>query len=59
VLDEVSQQVMSMLANQKRQDVQSSYIEQMMDKHNVIIHTSAMSGAGRPESKETSAGTPK
>ena len=58
-LDEVSQQVISMLANQKRQDVQSSYIEQMMDKHNVIIHTSAMSGAGRTESKETSAGATK
>jgi len=55
-LDEVSQQVISMLANQKRQDVQSSYIEQMMDKHNVIIHTSAMSGAGLTEPKETSAG---
>jgi len=58
-LDEVSQQVISMLANQKRQDVQSSYIEQMMNKHNVIIHTSAMSGAGRTESKETSAGATK
>ena len=58
-LDEVSQQVISMLANQKRQDVQSSYIEQMMDKHNVIIHTSAMSGAGRTEPKETPAGATK
>jgi peptidyl-prolyl cis-trans isomerase C len=58
-LDEVSQQVISMLANQKRQDVQSSYIEQMMDKYNVIIHTSAMSGAGQTESQETSAGAPK
>jgi hypothetical protein len=50
---------MSMLANQKRQDVQSSYLEQMMDKHNVIIHTSAMSGAGPTESQETPAGAPK
>lgn len=58
-LDEVSQQVISMLANQKRQDVQSSYIEQMMDKYNVIIHTSAMSGAGRTESSEVPAGAPK
>ncbi|MGB2862692.1 MAG: peptidyl-prolyl cis-trans isomerase [Sedimentisphaerales bacterium] len=58
-LDEVSQQVISMLATQKRQDVQSSYLEQMMDKHNVIIHTSAMSDAGRTESKETPAGAPK
>jgi len=58
-LDEVSQQVISMLAGQKRQDVQSSYIEQMMDKHNVIIHTSAMSGAGQTGSEENSAGTTK
>jgi peptidyl-prolyl cis-trans isomerase C len=58
-LDEVSQQVISMLANQKRQDVQSSYLEQMMDKYNVIMHTSAMSGTGRTESKDNSAGAPK
>jgi len=58
-LDEVSRQVISMLANQKRQDVQSSYIEQMMNKYNVIIHTSAMSGADLTESKETSAGATK
>jgi len=58
-LDEVSQQVISMLANQKRQDVQSSYIEQMMDKHNVIIHTSAMSGPGQTEPEETPAGATK
>jgi parvulin-like peptidyl-prolyl isomerase len=58
-LDEVSQQVISMLANQKRQDVQSSYIEQMMDKHNVIIHTYEFGGSGQTESQETSAGAPK
>ena len=48
-----------MLANPKRQDVQSSYIEQMMDKYNVIIHTSAMSNSDGTELKETSAGAPK
>jgi parvulin-like peptidyl-prolyl isomerase len=58
-LDEVSQQVISMLANQKRQDVQSSYLEQMMDKYNVIIHTSAMGTAGQTESQENVAGAPK
>ena len=58
-LDEVSQQVISMLANRKRQDVQSSYIEQMMDKYNVIIHASEFGGAGKAEPEETSAGTPK
>ena len=55
-LEEVSQQVISMLANEKRQDVQSSYIEQMMNKHNVIIHSSVFSGAG--ESQENPAGAP-
>ena len=58
-LDEVSQQVITMLANQKRQDVQSSYIEQMMDKHNVIIHTSVFGSGSQTESQESSAGAPK
>jgi len=58
-LDEVSQQVISMLANQKRQDVQSSYLEQMMDKYNVIIHTSEFGGAGKAEPDESSAGAKK
>jgi parvulin-like peptidyl-prolyl isomerase len=44
-LDEVQQQVMSMLTNQKSQDVQRDLIEQLMDKHNVIVHTSALGGA--------------
>ena len=43
-LDEVRQQVMSMLTNQKSQDVQRDLIEQLMDKHNVIVHTSAFGG---------------
>lgn len=44
-LDEVRQQVMSMLTTQKSQDVQRELIEQLMDKHNVIVHTSALGGA--------------
>ena len=50
--DEVQQQVMMMLSNQKRQDVQQDYIRQMMDKYNVIIHTSALapSKETKPES---------
>lgn len=48
--DEVRQQVMMMLASQKRQDVQQDYIKQMMDKYNVIIHTSVLT-----PSKETEA----
>ena len=56
-LDEVRQQVMSTLANQKRQDVQRDYIEQMMDKYNVIVHTSMLGGAQENESEEDSTGT--
>lgn len=52
-LDEVRQQVMSMLTNQKSQDVQRYLIEQLMDKHNVIVHTSALGGA---ESEQAPAG---
>ncbi len=58
-LDEVRQEVMLMLANQKRQDVQRDYIEQMMNKHNVIMHTSALRGTGEPESEETPVGAVK
>jgi parvulin-like peptidyl-prolyl isomerase len=51
-LDEVRQHVMSTLANQKRQDVQRDYIEQMMDKYNVIVHTSVLGGKENNESEE-------
>jgi parvulin-like peptidyl-prolyl isomerase len=43
-LDQVRQQVMSMLTNQKSQEVQRDLIEQLMDKHNVIVHTSVFGG---------------
>ena len=56
-LDEVRQQVMSTLANQKRQDVQRDYIEQMMDKYNVIVHTSTLSAAQESETEEGPDGT--
>lgn len=52
--DEVRQQVMSTLLSQKRQDVQQDYIKQMMDKYNVIIHTSALSGGAQSEPEDTS-----
>jgi len=48
-LDEVRQQVMSMLTNQKSRDVQRDLIEQLMDKHNVIVHTSAFGGTEKNE----------
>ena len=43
--DEVRQQVMMELLRQKRQDVQRDYLDQMMDKYNVIVHTSVFTGA--------------
>jgi len=49
--DEVRQEVMFTLTNQKRQDVQQDYIKQMMDKYNVIIHASALSGTKESESE--------
>jgi hypothetical protein len=49
--DEVRQQVMMTLLNKKRQDVQQDYIKEMMDKYNVVIHTSALTGAGKNESE--------
>jgi len=58
-LDEVRQQVMSMLTSQKSQDIQRDLIEQLMDKHNVIIHTSALSGAGDTGSEQVPAGPAK
>jgi peptidyl-prolyl cis-trans isomerase C len=58
-LDEVRQQVMSTLANQKRQDVQRDYIKQMMNKYNVIVHTAVFGGAQESESEEDPAGTVK
>jgi parvulin-like peptidyl-prolyl isomerase len=58
-LDEVRQQVMAMLTSQKSQDVQRDLIEQLLDKHNVIVHTSALSGAGETESEQAPAGPAK
>jgi hypothetical protein len=40
--DEVRQQVAMSLMSEKRRDVQQQFIEEMMDKYNVIIHASAM-----------------
>ena len=40
--EEVREQVMQELLVRKRQEVQSDYMKEMMDKHNVIIHTSVL-----------------
>jgi hypothetical protein len=47
--DEVRQQVMSELLDQKRREVQQQYIEQMMNQYNVIIHTSVFAPSGETE----------
>ncbi len=39
---------MSELTQQKQQDVQQELIKRLMDKYNVIVHTSKF-GAGGPE----------
>jgi hypothetical protein len=39
--DQVKDQIASELVSKKSQDVQTAFIKQMMDKYNVIIHTSA------------------
>lgn len=54
--DEVRQQVMTTLVSRKRQDVQQEYIEQMMDKYNVIIHTSTLMTKEQGESGDASSG---
>ena len=40
--DKARQQVMTELLSRKRQDVQADFIQKMMDKYNVIIHTSEL-----------------
>lgn len=44
-LDEVTEQVLTELTNRKRQEVQQQYIDEMMDKYDVIIHTSVFAPA--------------
>jgi len=47
--DEAKDQVMSELVSWKTQDVQQEFIKQLMDKYNVIIHTSVLTPAGKNE----------
>jgi peptidyl-prolyl cis-trans isomerase C len=39
--EQVREEVMSTLLRQKQQDVQAEYVKQIMDKYNVIVHTTA------------------
>ncbi|MBN2455609.1 MAG: peptidyl-prolyl cis-trans isomerase [Sedimentisphaerales bacterium] len=57
IFDEVRQQVITALLSQKRQDVQMDLIEQMMNKYNVIIHTSAITNTDETETEEPAPGT--
>ncbi len=47
--EEVRDQVTSELVSRKSQDIQQSLIKQLMDKYNVIIHTSVLAPAGKIE----------
>jgi parvulin-like peptidyl-prolyl isomerase len=51
--EEVQQQVAMQLLRQKREEVQREYIKEMMDKHQVVIHTSAFAPAPQEQPKET------
>lgn len=50
--DEARQDVITDLLSQKRQDVQTDLIKQMMDKYNVVVHTSALRGTEEAEPEE-------
>ncbi len=51
--EEVQQQVAMQLLRQKREEVQRDYIKEMMDKHQVVIHTSAFAPAQQETPTET------
>jgi hypothetical protein len=50
--NEVREQVMNELMSKKSQDVQNNLIEQMMNKYNVIIHTSVLKGTEQTTSED-------
>jgi len=52
--DEVRQQVMMELLRKKSEEVQRDYIKEMMDKHKVVVHTSAFPTAQQEPAKEAS-----
>jgi peptidyl-prolyl cis-trans isomerase C len=52
--DEVRQQVMMELLRKKSEEVQRDYVKEMMDKHKVIVHTSALPAAQPEPAKEAS-----
>ena len=50
--DEVAQEVGMELLQNKRQDVQSQYIKEMMDKHDVVVYTSVFAPAPGSDAQE-------
>ncbi len=52
--DEAAQQVTTDLLRRKRQEVQNKYIKEMMDKYNVVIHTSVFAPAQPSDANEPS-----
>ena len=47
--DEVRDRVMAELVSRKEKDVRQSFIKQLMDEYNVIIHTSVLRPADQSE----------
>jgi hypothetical protein len=50
--DQVKDQIASELVSKKSRDVQTDFIKRMMDKYNVIIHTSALNPVTEPNSPD-------
>jgi hypothetical protein len=51
--DEVSDEVYQQLRSEKTRDVQQAYIKQLMDKFNVVVHTSAFAGKSSEQGTTT------
>lgn len=52
--EEAQQQVMQELLHTKQQEVQQDYIDQMMNKYNVVVHTSVLAPKSPADSQESS-----
>ena len=50
--DEVRDQIMNELVSKKSQDIQQEYIKQLMDKYDVILHTSALTPEDKDENEK-------
>jgi len=50
--EEVRDQVYQRLRSEKTRDVQQAYVKSLMDKFNVVVHTSALGGSSQEEEKK-------